>query len=117
MSGKAVGVRTMWLSALDVGISYFARVASTIAFVVVVVTAGQLMHVWRMFSMRTQLCFEGVEFKSEELIATELFGFVFVKAVTVEAQLAAVVVTFCSFIAQRVIHKLVDIMALLAFLT
>lgn len=96
-------VLALFLRALNVIVSYFLGVASSIALVVVIVTAGKFMHIGKLLSMRAELGFEGVQIKTEELILDKKVCLLIVKVIADES-IAGVVIAFRSFVLERMVE-------------
>lgn len=102
-------VLTTTLTTLHVRIVHFCRVTTLIAVVVVIMAACQLMS--RAFPHGTQLSFEGLEFETEELILLEKLSLMIMERTAKQTIVAGIVVTFGSFILERMVDQFVHVVA------
>ena len=102
-------VLTTTLTTLHVRIVHFCWVTTLITVVVVIMTACQLMS--RALSHGAQLSFEGLEFETEELILLEKLSLMIMERTAKQTIVAGIVVTFGSFILERMVDQFVHVVA------
>jgi hypothetical protein len=110
------GIVALGFGALDMSVGNLARVASTIAFVVVIVATGELVDTRGLLTIGAELGLEGHELETEKLVASEVVSLIVVEEVADEAKGAVVGVAFGGLVKEGVIIQFVEIAAAVSIL-